>query len=108
MAGIDRDYDGEATLSEGFTVGYLPQEPQLDPALDVRGNVEASVAETRAILDRFEQINLRLGEPLEAEAMEKLLAEQARVQDRIDASDAWELDRKLEIAMDAVNLPPGD
>ncbi|MEC7502414.1 MAG: energy-dependent translational throttle protein EttA [Planctomycetota bacterium] len=108
MAGIDQEYDGEAALSDGFTVGYLPQEPQLDPALDVRGNVEASVAETRAILDRFEQINQRLGEPLEADEMDKLLAEQARVQDRIDAADAWELDRKLEIAMDAVNLPPGD
>ena len=108
MAGIDQEYDGEAALSDGFTVGYLPQEPQLDPSLDVRGNVEASVAETRAILDRFEKINQQLGEPLEADEMEKLLAEQARVQDRIDAADAWELDRKLEIAMDAVNLPPGD
>ncbi|MBC18975.1 MAG: energy-dependent translational throttle protein EttA [Planctomycetaceae bacterium] len=108
MAGIDQEYDGEAALSDGFTVGYLPQEPQLDPSLDVRGNVEASVAETRAILDRFEQINQQLCEPLEADAMEKLLAEQARVQDRIDAADAWELDRKLEIAMDAVNLPSGD
>ena len=108
MAGIDQEYDGEAALSDGFTVGYLPQEPQLDPSLDVRGNVEASVSETRAILDRFEQINQQLGEPLEADEMEKLLAEQARVQDRIDAADAWELDRKLEIAMDAVNLPPGD
>ncbi|MDE0940531.1 MAG: energy-dependent translational throttle protein EttA, partial [Pirellulales bacterium] len=108
MAGIDREYDGEATLSDGFTVGYLSQEPQLDPTLNVRGNVEASVAETRAILERFEEINCRLGEPLEGEEMEKLLAEQARVQDRIDAADAWELDRHVEIAMDAVNLPPGD
>jgi sulfate-transporting ATPase len=108
MAGIDREYDGEATLSDGFTVGYLSQEPQLDPTLNVRENVEASVAETRAILKRFEEINCRLGEPLEGEEMEKLLAEQARVQDRIDAADAWELDRHLEIAMDAVNLPPGD
>ena len=79
MAGIDREYDGEATLSDGFTVGYLSQEPQLDPTLNVRGNVEASVAETRAILERFEEINCRLGEPLEGEEMEKLLAEQARV-----------------------------
>ena len=108
MAGIDKEYDGDAALSDGFTVGYLSQEPQLDPKLTVRGNVEASVAETRSILDRFEQINLRLGEPLEEEEMEKLLAEQARVQDRIDAANAWELDRQLEIAMDAVNLPPGD
>ncbi|MEE2781270.1 MAG: energy-dependent translational throttle protein EttA, partial [Planctomycetota bacterium] len=108
MAGIERDYEGEASLSDGFTVGYLPQEPQLDSTLDVRGNVEASLAETRAILNRFEEINLRLGESIEAEEMEKLLAEQARVQDQIDAAGAWELDRQLEIAMDAVNLPPGD
>ncbi len=108
MAGIERDYEGEASLSDGFTVGYLPQEPQLDSTLDVRGNVEASLAETRAILNRFEEINLRLGESIEAEEMEKLLAEQASVQDQIDAAGAWELDRQLEIAMDAVNLPPGD
>ena len=108
MAGIERDYEGEASLSDGFTVGYLPQEPQLDSTLDVRGNVEASLADTRAILNRFEEINLRLGESIEAEEMEKLLAEQARVQDQIDAAGAWELDRQLEIAMDAVNLPPGD
>ncbi|MDG2207036.1 MAG: energy-dependent translational throttle protein EttA [Pirellulales bacterium] len=108
MAGIERDYEGEASLSDGFTVGYLPQEPQLDSTLDVRGNVEASLADTRAILNRFEEINLRLGESIEAEEMEKLLAEQARVQDQIDAAGAWELDRQLEIAMDAVNLPPGE
>ena len=108
MAGIERDYEGEASLSDGFTVGYLPQEPQLDSTLDVRGNVEASLADTRAILNRFEEINLRLGESIEAEEMEKLLAEQARVQDQIDAAGAWELDRQLEIAMDAVNLPSGD
>ena len=108
MAGIERDYEGEAVLSDGFTVGYLSQEPQLDAALDVRGNVEASVAATRAILNRFEEINARLGEPIESEEMDKLLAEQARVQDQIDAAGAWELDRQLEIAMDAVNLPPGD
>ena len=101
MAGIECDYEGDASLSDGFTVGYLPQEPQLDSTLDVRGNVEASLAETRAILNRFEEINLRLGESIEADEMEKLLAEQARVQDQIDAAGAWELDRQLEIAMGA-------
>jgi sulfate-transporting ATPase len=108
MAGIDREYEGEAALCDGFTVGYLPQEPHLDTALDVRGNVEASVRATRRVLDRYREINLQLGEPMEPEEMEKLLAEQARVQDQIDATGAWELDRQIEIAMDAVNLPPGD
>ena len=108
MAGIDREYEGEAALYDGFTVGYLPQEPHLDTALDVRGNVEASVRATRRVLDRYCKINLQLGEPMEPEEMEKLLAEQARVQDQIDATGAWELDRQIEIAMDAVNLPPGD
>jgi ATP-binding cassette ChvD family protein len=108
MAGIDREYEGEAALCDGFTVGYLPQEPHLDTALDVRGNVEASVRATRRVLDRYREINLQLGEPMEPEQMEKLLAEQARVQDQIDATGAWELDRQIEIAMDAVNLPPAD
>jgi len=108
MAGVERDYDGDAKLTEGFTVGYLSQEPELDPDLDVKGNVEQSVAATRALLDRFNDINMKLGEPMEPEAMEKLLAEQARVQDQIDACNAWELDRQMEIAMDAMNLPPGD
>ncbi|HJN67219.1 MAG: energy-dependent translational throttle protein EttA [Pirellulales bacterium] len=108
MAGIDREFEGEAALCDGFTVGYLSQEPQLDATLDVRGNVEASVAATRAILNRYDEINLQLAEPMDPEKMEKLLAEQARVQDQIDATGAWELDRQIEIAMDAVNLPPGD
>jgi len=108
MAGVEKDFDGEAKLTDGFTVGYLPQEPELDPELDVKGNVEKSVAETRALLDRFNDINMKLGEPMEPEEMEKLLAEQARVQDQIDACNAWELDRQMEIAMDAMNLPPGD
>ncbi len=108
IAGVEKDFDGEAKLTDGFTVGYLPQEPELDPELDVKGNVEKSVAETRALLDRFNDINMKLGEPMEPEEMEKLLAEQARVQDQIDACNAWELDRQMEIAMDAMNLPPGD
>ena len=87
--------------------GYLSQEPQLDPAKDVRGNVEEGVAETRALLTRFEEVSARLGEPIEADEMEKLLDEQSRLQDRIDASNAWDLDRTVELAMDALRVPPG-
>jgi sulfate-transporting ATPase len=108
MAGQDKDFDGEARLSDGFTAGYLSQEPQLNPEKDVLGNVEEAVARTRGILRRFDEINARLGEPLEPDEMDKLLAEQARVQDQIEALNAWELDRQIEIAMDAMNLPPGD
>ncbi|MGD9646841.1 MAG: energy-dependent translational throttle protein EttA [Pirellulales bacterium] len=108
MAGIDREFDGEAKLTDGFTVGYLSQEPQLNPDKDVFGNVEEAVAHTRAVLTRYDEINARLGEPLEPDEMEKLLEEQARVQDQIETLNAWELDRQVEIAMDAMNLPPGD
>jgi ATP-binding cassette ChvD family protein len=108
MAGVEKDFEGEARLTDGFTVGYLPQEPRLDPTKDVRGNVEDSVAAIRAILDRYNQINERFAEPMEPDEMEKLLAEQARVQDQIELHNAWELDRQIEIAMDAMNLPPGD
>jgi sulfate-transporting ATPase len=108
MGGIDDEFDGESRLTDGFTVGYLPQEPQLNPAKDVFGNVEEAVAQTQAVLNRYDEINVRLGEELEPEEMEKLLNEQARVQDQIEALDAWELDRQVEIAMDAMNLPPGD
>ena len=108
MAGADRDVDGEARLSDGYTVGFVPQEPQLDPTKDVRGNVEEAVAPTRAILERFDTINARLGEPLEPDEMDKLLAEQARVQDQIELLGAWDLDRQVEIAIDAMNLPPSD
>ncbi|MFM7077328.1 MAG: ATP-binding cassette domain-containing protein, partial [Planctomycetaceae bacterium] len=108
MAGIDREYEGEARLADGYTVGYLEQEPRLDPSKNVFENVMEAVAPTRAILERFEAINARLGEPMEPEEMEKLLAEQAAVQDQIEARNAWDLDRQVEIAMDAMNLPPGD
>jgi len=108
MAGDDREFDGEARLTDGFTAGYVPQEPVLNPEKDVFGNVQEAVAPTRAVLDRFNEINARFAEPMEPEQMEKLLAEQARVQDKIDAMNAWELDRQVEIAMDAMNLPPGD
>jgi len=108
MAGIDREYDGETRLADGYTVGYLEQEPRLDPKKTVFENVMDAVAPTRAILTRFEEINARLGEPLSDAEMEKLLAEQATVQDEIDARNLWDLDRQVEIAMDAMNLPPGD
>jgi ATP-binding cassette ChvD family protein len=108
MAGVDKDYNGDAILSDGFTVGFLPQEPQLDPKKTVVEQVEEAVAGTRALLTRFEEVSMQLGEPMSDEAMEKLLAEQGRLQDQIDAVNAWELDRQLEIAMDALRLPPPD
>ena len=108
MAGMDKEFEGEAKLTDGFTVGYLPQEPQLNPDKDVFGNVQEAVGPIRAILQRFDEINARLGEPLEPDEMEKLLEEQAKVQDQIEVHNAWELDRQVEIAMDAMNLPPGD
>jgi sulfate-transporting ATPase len=108
MAGLDTDFVGTARPAPGITIGYLPQEPTLDATLDVRGNIEQAVAPTRALLERFDAINARLAEPLNPDAMEALLAEQADVQDAIDAANAWELDRQLEIAMDAMRLPSGD
>src|SRR3989442_3705551 len=107
MAGVDRDFLGEAFPADGLRIGYLPQEPQLEADKDVRGNVEEGVAETRALLTRFEEGSAKLGEPLSDEAMEKLLEEQARLQDRIDAVNAWDLDRTAERAMDALRVPPG-
>jgi ATP-binding cassette ChvD family protein len=108
MSGVDRDFDGEAKLAGGFTAGYVPQEPQLNPDKDVLGNVEEAVQKTRKVLQRYDEINARFAEPLDDAEMEKLLAEQARVQDQIEATNAWELDRQIEIAMDAMQLPPGD
>ena len=108
MAGVDKDFVGTAKPAPGTTIGFVPQEPTLDPTLDVRGNVELAVAGTRALLTRFDEINARLGEPLDPDEMEKLLDEQARVQDAIDAANAWDLDRNVEIAMDAMRLPPGE
>ncbi|HSB42252.1 MAG TPA: energy-dependent translational throttle protein EttA [Methylomirabilota bacterium] len=108
MAGVDRDFLGEAWPADGVRVGYLPQEPSLDRAKDVRGNVEDGVAEIRGLLTRFDEINARLGEPLGADEMDKVLAEQARVQDAIEAANGWDLDRTVEIAMDALRCPPGE
>ena len=108
MAGELTEFDGEAKPGKGIKVGYLHQEPQLDHEKDVLGNVEEGVAETRALLERFDAINMRFGEDLSPEEMEKVMAEQAEVQDAIDAANAWDLDRTLEIAMDALRLPPSD
>jgi sulfate-transporting ATPase len=108
MAGVDKDFVGTAKPASGTTIGFVPQEPTLDPSLDVRGNVELAVAKPRALLTRFDQINAKLGEPLGPDEMDKLLDEQAKVQDAIDAANAWDLDRNVEIAMDAMRLPPGD
>jgi energy-dependent translational throttle protein EttA len=108
MAGEVRDFGGEAWAAKGTRVGYLSQEPRLDESKNVLGNVEEGVAETRALLDRYDEINARFGEPMTDAEMEKLMAEQGRVQDQIDAVNAWEIDRTLEIAMDALRLPPPD
>jgi sulfate-transporting ATPase len=108
MAGIDKDFLGEAKPADGLRVGFLPQEPQLDPKKDVLGNVEEGVAPIRALLRRFEEISARFAEPLEDDEMQKLLDEQAKLQDKIDAANAWELDRTVEIAMDALRCPPPD
>src|SRR5262245_13655268 len=108
MAGLDQSFIGEARLGQSFTVGHLPQEPQLDPKKDVFGNVDEGVAPIRALLTRFDEINAKFGEELSPEEMDKVLEQQARVQDQIDAVGAWDLDSKLEHAMDALRLPPGD
>jgi sulfate-transporting ATPase len=108
MAGIDTDIDGEARPQPGIKIGYLPQEPELDPAKDVRGNVEDGVAETKALVDRFNEISDKFAEPMSDDEMNALLEEQGKLQDAIDAAGAWELDRRLEIAADALRLPPWD
>ncbi|MFL6651009.1 MAG: energy-dependent translational throttle protein EttA [Sulfurifustaceae bacterium] len=108
MAGVDANYEGEARPQPGTYVGFLPQEPQLDPKKDVRGNVEEAVAATKQLLDEFNEISMKFGEPMSDTEMEKLLEKQARLQEKIDAAGAWELERKLEIAADALRLPPWD
>jgi ATP-binding cassette ChvD family protein len=108
MAGLDDEILGEARAASGIRTGHLPQEPELDPSKDVRGNVEEAVADVRALLERFEAVSAKFAEPLDDDAMNALLEEQAALQDRIDAVDAWEIDRTLEVAMDALRLPPGD
>jgi ATP-binding cassette ChvD family protein len=108
MAGLDQDFVGTARPAPGVRIGYVPQEPTLDPSLDVRGNVEQAVAGIRGLLNRFDEINARLGEGPDPDDMDALMEEQAKVQDGIEAAEGWDLDRRIEIAMDAMRLPPGD
>jgi sulfate-transporting ATPase len=108
MAGEDDSFLGEARPEPGIRVGYLPQEPRLDPEKDVLGNVEEGVAETRALLQKFEDVSAKFAEPMDDDAMNALLEEQAKIQDQIDAVGAWELDRTLEVAMDALRCPAPD
>jgi sulfate-transporting ATPase len=106
MAGVDQDIQGEARPQAGIRIGYLPQEPQLDDSKDVRGNVELGVSDTKALLDRFNEVSNAFADP-DAD-FDKLLAEQAELQDKIEAAGAWDLERKLEVAADALRLPPWD
>ena len=108
MAGFDTDYSGEAWAAEGAKIGYLPQEPQLDPTKTVHGNVMEALASTKAILDRFEAVSMKLGEVEDPDEMMKLIEVQAELQEKIEAADAWDIDRTVEIAMDALRCPPGD
>jgi sulfate-transporting ATPase len=108
MALAEKDFVGSARPADGITIGYVPQEPRLDETKDVKGNVEEAVASTRALLQRYEDLSAKLSEPLDADAMEKALEDLGKTQDAIEATNAWELDRQLEIAMDAMRLPPGD
>src|SRR5436305_6054216 len=108
MAGQEREFAGEAWAAEGATIGYLAQEPALDPDKDVFGNVIEGLAETKALIDRFEAVSARFAEELSPEEMDALIAEQGELQEKIDQADAWDLDRTVEIAMDALRCPPGE
>ncbi len=108
MAGVETDFMGEARPNPGTRIGYLAQEPQLDPEKDVQGNVEVAVAATRGLLLKFDELSEKLGEDLPPDEMERVMTEHGNVQDAIEASNAWDLDHTLEIAMDALRLPPGD
>src|SRR5687767_6936295 len=108
MAGEETSFSGEAFPGQGVSIGYLHQEPRLNPKKDVRGNVEEGVAEIKAVLDRYDAVNAKLGEELSPEEMDKVLDEQSKLQDRIDATNAWDLDSRLDLAMDALRLPPPD
>jgi ATP-binding cassette ChvD family protein len=108
MAGLDDDHLGETWIDPNASVGYLAQEPQLDPALDVRGNIEQGMGETKVLMDAYDAVSARFAEELTAEEMDAVITEQARLQEKIDAVDGWDLERTLEIAMDALRVPPGD
>src|SRR5437870_6770361 len=108
MAGVDHDFQGEAWPHEGTRIGFLPQEPQLDSSKNVKENVDVAVKPVRDLLKKFEDISNKFGEPMSDDEMTKLLDQQAKVQEKIDASNAWDIDRKIEIAMDALRLPPAE
>src|SRR6478672_11743529 len=108
MAGVDHDFQGEAWPHEGTRIGYLSQEPQLDPSKNVKENVDVAVKPVKDLLKKFEDISNKFAEPMSDDEMTKLLDQQAKVQERIDAINAWDIERKIEIAMDALRLPPGD
>ena len=108
MAGIETEFSGEAWVADGVRIGYLPQEPELDPDLDVVGNVAEGAAQTKALLDRFEAVNAKFAEPMDDDEMTALIAEQGELQDKIEAVNGWELERTLALAMAALRCPPGD
>jgi ATP-binding cassette ChvD family protein len=108
MAGVDTEFEGEAFAGHGVRVGYLPQEPQLDESKDVKGNIMDGVGEVAALLERFNELSMKMAEPLDDDAMAKVYGEFGQVQDAIEAANAWDLDRTIEIAMDALRVPPGE
>jgi len=108
MAGIETEYNGEAWSADGATVGYLPQEPELDPSKDVEGNVMEGAGEVKDLIDRFNEVSAKFAEPLDDDEMNKLLEEQGELQEKIDAVNGWELERTIEMAMDALRCPPGE
>ena len=108
MAGEDTEFLGEAFPADGISVGFLPQEPRLNANKSVKGNVEEGVAPVKALLERYDELNMKLGEDLSPEEMDKVLEEQGRLQDRIDAVNAWDIDSQLDLAMDALRCPPAD
>ena len=108
MAGVDKEFEGEARPQADIKVGYLPQEPELDPSKDVRGNVEEGVGETKALVDEFNEISMKFAEPMDDDEMNRLLERQGELQSAIDAAQGWDLERTLEIAADALRLPPWD
>ena len=107
MAGIETDFSGEAKLTDGLNVGYLAQEPELDTSMDVQGNVMSGMGEAKELMDRFNAVSARFAEELTDDEMNEVIAEQAELQEKIDAMDAWDLERKAEIAMDALRVPDG-
>ena len=108
MAGVDTEFEGEAWAADGVNVGYLPQEPELDPTKDVEGNIKDGVGEVVKLLEEFNDLSMKMGEELPDDEMAKVYDRFAAVQDKIEAADGWDLDRNVEIAMDALRVPPGD